>query len=144
MLVYVSSDLVFSNFNTGIQDLVKKQSATVNTIHVVVAIVHSHVRVPMVHSQQHATYTHTCITVYVQIFEAHNLRELLISSISRKQFSRIKFRVYSILKFRELNFRGLLGIRENRENYAPRKFGRIRYIYSPTKNCPIILKFIYM
>ena len=26
-----------------------------------------------------------------------------------------------ILKFRELNFRRLLGIRENRENYAPWK-----------------------
>ena len=39
-----------------------------------------------------------------------------------------EFRVYGILKFRELNFRGLLGIHENRENYAPRKFGLIRYI----------------
>ena len=35
--------------------------------------------------------------------------------------------IHGILKFRELNFRGLLRIREKRENYAPRKFGRIRY-----------------
>ena len=38
-----------------------------------------------------------------------------------------EFPVYGILKFRELNFCVLLGIREKRENYAPRKFGRIRY-----------------
>ena len=36
-----------------------------------------------------------------------------------------EFRVYGILKFCELNLRGLLGIRENRENYTPGKFGRI-------------------
>ena len=28
--------------------------------------------------------------------------------------------------FRELNFRGLRPIRENRENYTPQKFGAIR------------------
>ena len=33
--------------------------------------------------------------------------------------------------FRELNFRGLRSIRDNRENYAPRKFGAIRYIVMP-------------
>ena len=30
-------------------------------------------------------------------------------------------------KFEELNFHGSRAIRENRENYAPRKFGAIRY-----------------
>ena len=55
---------------------------------------------------------------------------ILSYNISRKQFSWIKssrVRVYGILKFRELNLRGLLGILENSDNYAPRKFGRIRY-----------------
>ena len=36
--------------------------------------------------------------------------------------------IHAILKFRELIFADCyIGIRENRENYAPRKFGRIRY-----------------
>ena len=47
-------------------------------------------------------------TVYVQIFAEHNFRGLLFPNISRKQFSRIKGFEYTIVKFRELNFRGLL------------------------------------
>ena len=43
-----------------------------------------------------------------------------------------KFRVYGNLKFHEPNFRGLLGICENRENYAAQKFGRIRFIHAYT------------
>ena len=49
--------------------------------------------------------------VYVQIFAAHNFRGLLFPNISQKQFLRIKsfeYIVYTILKFRELNFRALL------------------------------------
>ena len=57
-------------------------------------------------------------TVCVQIFEASK-------HFAKTIFADHEFRVYGILKFRELNFRGLVGIRENRENYAPRKFGRI-------------------
>ena len=42
--------------------------------------------------------------------------------------------------FRELTFRGARRIRENRENYVPRKFGTVWYIYewgdpSSTYNC---------
>ena len=38
-----------------------------------------------------------------------------------------KFQVYSILKFPDLNFRRLLRIRKNNENYEPRIFGRMRW-----------------
>ena len=34
-----------------------------------------------------------------------------------------EFQLYGILKFRELNFRGLLGIHKNREIYASQKSG---------------------
>ena len=36
--------------------------------------------------------------------------------------------------FAELNFRGSRRIRENRENYVPRKFGAIRYLYKSWKS----------
>ena len=44
-------------------------------------------------------------TAYVQIFEARNFRGLLFPN----SFVAQEFRVYRILKFRELNFCGLLG-----------------------------------
>ena len=52
------------------------------------------------------------VDCYFQTFHGNNCRGSRVSSIRHS-------------KIHELNFRGLLGIRENRENYAPRKFGRI-------------------
>ena len=73
-----------------------------------------------------------CNTVYVQIFEAHNFRGLLSPNISRKQFSRKQFsriKVSSIWysKTSRAQFSWIAKIHENRKNYAPRKFGHIRY-----------------
>ena len=50
----------------------------------------------------------------------------ILKQVLETIFANEEFRVYGTLKFRDLNFHSLLhvGIRENRENYAPRKFGR--------------------
>ena len=47
-------------------------------------------------------------TVYVQIFAAQFLRIAFSKHFAETIFMDQEFRVYSILKFRELNFRGLL------------------------------------
>ena len=51
---------------------------------------------------------------------------LVVAVESHFERKKCEFRVYGILKFLAPNFCGLLGIRENRENYMPRKFGCIR------------------
>ena len=81
-----------------------------------------------VHSYNHNTTTYYCI--------APNFRGAKFSRIGLlKHFRRNKFRRSTILDgrarfskhFAKLNFRRLRRLRENRENYAPPKFGAIRY-----------------
>ena len=50
------------------------------------------------------------------------------------------FGVYSIPKFHKLNFHGLLGIRENHENYAPWKFGHIRCLVNSNKHVCLLFE----
>ena len=54
---------------------------------------------------------------YFQTFRGSDFRESRVSSIH----------MYGILKFPKLDFLGLQGILENRNNYSPGKFGGIRY-----------------
>ena len=70
-------------------------------------------------------------TIYVQIFEVHNFRGLPFSKHFADQEIKLETSIVivGILIFRELNFHGLLGICENRKNYTPQKFGRIRYTH---------------
>ena len=71
-------------------------------------------------------------TVERQIFEAHNFR----GSCNLKRFVETIFadqgnpasHAFFLRLFAAPNFRGSRPIREKRENYAPRKFGAIRYL----------------
>ena len=66
---------------------------------------------------------------YTSKFRGAQFSRIAISKhLAETIFADQEFRVYGIQKFRQPNFRGLLyTIRENSENYGPRKFGHIRY-----------------
>ena len=65
-----------------------------------------------------------------QIFRGSQFSRIAISKhFAETVFADQELRVYGLLKFHELNFRGLLGIRGNHGNYALQKFGCIEYMY---------------